>query len=148
MQRIMIDSEPEMPDDQRIRFRLGINLGARMIDITVGVMLRPRSSFRGTNWSEKSSQMIERNLAVLEGLLPARRGSQALYHTRRSMGVGQRGPEQPLGGTTNELPPSPGHTDCPETCNDERRAAPRSAIDRREPLGLCFAYAQEKIFRW
>src|SRR6516164_2082027 len=36
MQRIMIDSEPEMPDDHRIRFRLGINLGVRMIDITVG----------------------------------------------------------------------------------------------------------------
>ena len=25
-----------MPDDQRIRFRIGINLGVRMIDITVG----------------------------------------------------------------------------------------------------------------
>jgi hypothetical protein len=35
-------------------------------------------------------QVIERNLAALEGVLPARRGSQALHHTRRSIVVGQQ----------------------------------------------------------
>jgi adenylate cyclase len=30
VQRGMIDREPEVPDDKRIRFRIGINLGARI----------------------------------------------------------------------------------------------------------------------
>jgi hypothetical protein len=83
------------------------------------------------------SWRTRRDLAALEGLLPARRASQAVQGALIS-----GGPEQPLGGTANKPPPSPGHKESrPETCEDERRAAPRSAIDRREPLGLRFAYA-------